>query len=133
MQAMEWELARVEVASTGEDFPEMRLWKAIVIQAIHEYEEWLGRIQREWLKYGEPVDIKLYNTLQLVRYECTCHWFRYVCDMADVEHEQVMRKFIQLEKHYGLINVRFGEVECSSVISQSGFQESRRRSRKQNA
>jgi hypothetical protein len=100
--------------------PEIRLWLAIILQALTEYQEWLHRIQQQWLLHGEPVDGTYANTLRRVRYECEHEWFKHVCDLADISHDAFMRKLIDFEKTFGLCNVRFTDVggEIMSAYSE---------------
>ena len=65
--------------------PEQRLWCAIILSALTEYETLL----------------RSRNSSKPLRKQCEGAWFRHVCDCAGVEHSVVIRKLDQLDAKYG--------------------------------
>lgn len=90
--------------------PELRLWVAIVLTSIEEYEGWLKRIQTQWLLHGQPVAYEYGSTIRRLRFELEHEWFRHICDLANREHCDVIARIASLEKRYGFHNVRFADM-----------------------
>lgn len=100
---------RMDPFEPDHKLPEVRLWAAIVLVTVEEYEEWLKRIQSAWLMHGQPVRWEYAWTLRRLRYEINHQWFRSICDHANTEHSAVRKRILELEAKYGLHNVRFAE------------------------
>ncbi len=90
--------------------PELRLWVAIVLVSLEEYENWLKRIQAAWLMRGQPVSYDYGSTIRRLRFEMEHPWFRHICDLANREHCDVISRLTVLEKKYGFHNVQFAEM-----------------------
>lgn len=101
---------RMEGFIADHKIPELRLWVAIVLVSIEEYEEWLKRIQSAWLRHGEPVSYEYGATIRRIRFELEHPWFRHICDLANREHSDVLSRLTQLEARYGFHNVRFADM-----------------------
>lgn len=80
--------------------PENRLWMAVLIAAITEYEDLCVRIESSWNREQRPVNPAYRYALERIRQECDTAWFRAVCDMANVPRATVMRKLDQLDKDH---------------------------------
>lgn len=111
-------------------FPECRLWQAVIIHTIDEYEGWLKRIQANWLRWGQPVDRAYYHMLQTIRHETAHAWFAHICCIADIPQSRVLKKFSQLDKQYGLINVVFDNESARVLNPLDPHSRQRRRVRK---
>ncbi len=108
----------------NDGYPETRLWAAVVLQSINEYEHLLQRIQGTWLSSNRPVNRAHYEALANVREQCKSTWFVQVCELAGFDQLSVLNKFSNLEKMYGLINVVFTEQQ--SVVSRYMREKQRR-------
>lgn len=112
-------------APNADYYPEERLYLAIIIQAICDYESNLQRIQAAWLKNGEPVERNHADNLRVIRYECQGNGFQNFCLLADVPISKIFRKFQTLDKQYGLINVKF--TDHDRIITDHEYRMRRRR------
>lgn len=90
-----------------EKLPEVRLWAAIIIRTLHEYEYWLFNAQQAWLEFHEPVHPHYAMNLREIRHELTHVWFGHICDNADIDVCAVMKRICRLEREYGFINIVF--------------------------
>lgn len=91
----------------GSYFPENRLWCAIVLQAIADYECSLSRIVRKWSRTREALDAVFYYTTMEIRRECTHRWFAFVCEHAGVRVSDVLRRLTLLDETYCLRHIKF--------------------------
>lgn len=114
-----------EVEAT-EPYPEMRLWAAIVLNTVAEYELWLRRMQTDWLlNKGKLIRRSLYITLKDIEKEVRHSWFDQVCELAGVSQDIVINKLAQLDKQYGLLNMRF--TDSPEFISEYAMRKARKR------
>lgn len=105
----EYDSIATEVTEQRSVSGETRLWSAVIICALREYELWLRDIRTIWLARGEPVHKSYGTMLRDTQRELRHDWFRHICDLADVPHSTVMRKVVCLEREYGIINVTFAD------------------------
>jgi hypothetical protein len=88
-------------------YPERRLWMAIILHAITEYEEQLRHIQKLWKADRKPVSKHLLTFLRGLRYEVRHDWFRHVCDLANIDQSHVISRIKQLDEQYHVAQVKF--------------------------
>lgn len=93
------------------DYPERRLWCAVVINLLHEYESWLQRIMLLWQTENKPVPAALHNEIKDMRKHCTHRWFGVVCALADITQSMVIARLDRLDKDYCLASISFDETE----------------------
>lgn len=91
---------------TGPLYPERRLWIAVIVQALVEYEELLRNIHKTWEAFRRPIHRSFYWSIRQIKHEAQDPWFGHICDMADVSQAVVVQKLSALDKKY-----KFGEVE----------------------
>jgi hypothetical protein len=91
----------------GSIYPEKRLWTAIILFALVEYEDILKHIQKLWTSNKKPVSRHFHTQLRMLRYEIEHSWFQNICDIADQPHVSVLGKLKHLEDTYGLKSVNF--------------------------
>lgn len=98
------------------DFPERRLWVAIIIVAVCDYEEQLAFIRRIWSETGRPVDRIYLNQLRNLRHELNNPWFAEICELAGWQPQRVLGQLKRLEDRHGLSAIKFTETIYSGVI-----------------
>lgn len=87
--------------------PERRLWAAVVVTALEEYEDWCRSAEKHWRMWNSPVPIAYYHELQDMRRHCMHRWFGVVCALADVEQEWVIARFDSIAKEYCINSLPF--------------------------
>lgn len=92
-------------------YPERRLWTAVVLFAIVEYEEQLRHIRKLWDADRKPVARFLLSALQKLRYEIRHPWFARACDLAERDQRDVVRRIRTLDQQYGLAEIEFTDQE----------------------
>lgn len=99
---MEYELESIEmwidIEQTG--FREQRLWAAIVLATITEYENWLRRIEQIWRETERPVFAELFQEVEQVRRHIEHDWFWHICDLAGVQYLSVTKALDKLDREY---------------------------------
>lgn len=88
-------------------YPERRLWTAVILSAVLEYEQQLQHIQKLWTATHRPLAKGLLNHLRSLRYEIRHDWFRHVCDLADIDQSHVVRRIRELDQRHLLHEVKF--------------------------
>lgn len=81
-------------------YPERRLWSAVILATIHEYEEWLLRIESTWNNRQQPVNLSYFQALRIIRHECGNDWFAHICEMAEIAPDLILTKFDRLDREY---------------------------------
>lgn len=97
--------------------PEKRLWVAVILQTVAEYEEWARRIDRFHAVMKTEVPIEFQEALEVVRRECMHQWFQHVCDMAEVRPSQVFERFKVIDRDYCVNHVPFAETRLSCDVA----------------
>lgn len=90
-------------------YPEKRLWTAVIVFALTEYEQQLQVIQK--MSVDGQVSKHLLLQLRCLRYEVRHDWFGHVCENADVPQSQVIRKLQELDSKYKLSEIDFANVD----------------------
>ena len=96
-------------------FPEIRLWAAIILNTLHEYEGLLTTIQTSWQIRKRPVNRLHLHGLNNIRRECADPWFRHVCDMAGTVASKVIAQLNKLDERYFLKDYEF--TPRASIVS----------------
>ena len=92
-------------------YPEKRLWVAVVLFALVEYEEQLKHIRKLWDAERKPITRFLLSSLQKLRHEIRHPGFARACELAEREQADVIRRIRALDKQYGLAEVEFTDSE----------------------
>lgn len=90
-----------------ESTPEKRLWVAVILASVQEYEEQLQVIHKMWSADHKPIAKQFQNQLKMLKYEMSHEWFRHVCEMADWDFYSIRGKLNALEEKYRLDEVEF--------------------------
>mgnify|MGYP001616459402 CR=1 FL=1 len=90
-------------------YPEKRLWIAIILNTVYEYEDQLKVIQKLWGAGGSRKALSKHflTSLRSIEYEVRHEWFNHVCDLADFDQARVIRKLKELDTEYKLSQVTF--------------------------
>lgn len=88
-------------------FAEQRLWAAVALQLIDDYEAVLRKVNMIWFEKRAKVSHHHLMTLRQLQREAKGAWFQLVCEHINVHGSHVLRKFQQLEKQYKLSEVQF--------------------------
>lgn len=99
----------VEDDGAGGTFPERRLWIAVIVYSMTEYEEQLKHIKKLWDAERKALPRQLLNVLRVLRYELRHEWFGHVCDLAEIAQSHVLTRIKALDKQYGLAEIEFDE------------------------
>lgn len=94
-----------------EPYPEQRLWTAVLLATLTEYEMTLKRIKEAWRMTGRPVSRNFLMELYSIRHECRHEWFRHICEMANWPPERILGKFNEFDKQYELSSVKFSATD----------------------
>lgn len=84
----------------NEGYPEQRLWQAIILATLNDYEEWCRRIESSWNHMQQPVNRDFKYALDGIRRECTDKWFQQICDLAQIARPSIFRQFDKFDKEY---------------------------------
>ena len=88
-------------------YPEQRLWTAIILFTIQEYEDTLALVKKLWTTENGPVSKYYLQTIRSIRYECRHSWFGHICEHANFHQDVLLKKMKQLDMQYGLAEVEF--------------------------
>lgn len=91
----------------GSVFPEKRLWTAMILNALVDYELKLTNIQNMWLATKKPVGQWMHVELRILRYEMEHDWFKQICVIADQSYIAVIKKLDAMDEEYGLRKILF--------------------------
>jgi hypothetical protein len=94
-------------------FPERRLWVAVILAAITEYEDQLTHISKLWFADKKPLSHFFINSLRMIKHEVYHDWFRHVCDLADIDQSHIIRKIKNLDLEHKLSEIRFLEQDAN--------------------
>lgn len=89
--------------------PETRLWCAIILSTLVEYQEWLQRISSAWHRDQRPVPRGYLYAVQCIRKQCGNEWFVNICELAGVSLHQVVRRFDSLDREFCIASIPFEE------------------------
>lgn len=92
-------------------YPEQRLWCAVILEALKEYEEYLQRISIVARTTKQPVDSTYRRGLAAIRRECAHKNFEFICELAQIPFKQVQTRFDRLDKEYCLSSIQFDQIE----------------------
>lgn len=100
----------IEEMFDGGYYPEKRLWVAVVLTALTEYQDSCQRAALAWKVHnGKPVNRVFLSTLQAIRKDCGTAWFRQICMIAGVDQKTVFKKFDSYDEKHGILDIRFTE------------------------
>ncbi len=88
-------------------YPERRLWCAVIISTMEEYEEWCIRIHTGWHVKQKPVSGSYKFAIQHIRRQCKGEWFQTICELADFPASRMSARFDQLDKEYCIAVIPF--------------------------
>lgn len=104
------QVLQLEAPEYDQATPELRLWLAVIIMTVCEYEEMLNRIVNTWKKYRQPINRLRLNELYSLRFECRNPWFDYICEMANISPAIVFRRFDRLDEKYAIHSIKFTDL-----------------------
>lgn len=96
-------------------YPEQRLWIAVICQAFHDYETLLRTIQFEWRRLKRPVKRQLRMNVEELERHMHHGLFQSICDHADIGHDLVRRNIMRLKRAYEIESVPFDD--SSRILS----------------
>lgn len=108
----------------GGYYPERRLWAAVIVETLAEYEEQLRRIKYCREASPHPVNRIFFQAIKRLRYECEHAWFQNICWLANVEPSSVYVKFDELDAKYQLRRTNF--TDMATVIPRERLDRSRK-------
>lgn len=94
-------------------YPEQRLWTAIILMAVQDYEDQLIHIRKLWDADHRPLSRHLLHFLRVLKYEAQHDWFRHVCDLADLDQDHILNKMKEMDFKYKLSEVKFADTDHS--------------------
>lgn len=103
-------------ADTVESYPEQRLWCAVIMSALDEYQDCLQRISSSWHTHQRAVNRNYLEVLRNVRKSCDTPWFGMVCELADISPHRVIQRLDSLDREFCLSAIPF-ETEDTPYMS----------------
>lgn len=88
-------------------YGEQRLWTAIIVMALQDYEGQLVHIRKLWDGDKRQVPRYLFQALRVLRYEIQHEWFAHVCFLAEQDHSTMVAQLKRLDEKYKLSEVQF--------------------------
>lgn len=123
-----WFVPPVPYPEDGGYYPEKRLWVAVVLETLAEYEAQLNQIKQIRQSSVQPVNRIFFFAIKRLRYECDHSWFKNICWLADIDPARVYAKFDELDIKYKLRKTNFTEI--ATVIPRERMGRVRREHRK---
>lgn len=94
-------------------YPEQRLWTAVLLFSIQEYEEHLIRMWKVWEADRRPISKHFLSHIRGIKYEIQHEWFQHICDMAGRDHRAILWKLKQLELKHRFSEIKFSDQDTS--------------------
>lgn len=82
------------------NYPERRLWLAVIVQALEDYEGLLQRIESAWNQTRRPVNRQLWIEACEVRRHCEHSLFEAICEHAGIPHRRILLKLNHFDREY---------------------------------
>lgn len=118
----------MEIEDGEQSFPERRLWAAVVLQALEDYEDLLRQFESYWNKVQRPVQYQLWCEACAIRRHCQHELFQTICEHAGIDYGRVVRKIRQMERDYCFASIP--HETSGTVYSEQWFERKRRLGRK---
>lgn len=88
-------------------YPEQRMWAAVALLLIDDYEVKLKEGHRIWFESKRKPDAGILTTLRQLRRVAKSPWFRTVCEYVNVHEDHIENKLNALDKAYRLEKIQF--------------------------
>ncbi len=88
-------------------YPEQRMWAAVALLLIEDYEVKLTEAHRIWFDNKRKPDSGILLTLRQLRRVAGSPWFRTVCEYVNVHEDHITTKLDKLDKAYELEKIQF--------------------------
>lgn len=95
--------------------PEQRLWKACILELIHEYEWYVASSVKHFRETGESVDITKKWQIDRLRHIAGGRDFALVCTYADFPQYKVVRKLDEIATKHELEEVQWARMRKQSA------------------
>jgi hypothetical protein len=82
------------------NYPERRLWLAVIVQALADYEDLLRKVESAWNHLQRPTQRQQYLEVKQLQRHLADPLFELICEHAGIAVEKVARKVRRFEKDY---------------------------------
>lgn len=88
-------------------YAEQRMWAAVALQLIDDYESTLKRIHSIWFDKKVKVNQANLMTLRQLRREAKGEWLNLILEHINIHGDHLIAKLDKLDKQYNLGQIQF--------------------------